>query len=310
MQTILGSNGQIGQELVKELYKNYTHNLRLVSRNPQKINQTDQLMPADLTNLTETNEAIAGSDIVYFTVGLPMNSKMWEEQFPIIVKNVITACITYNCKLVFFDNTYMYEKSDKVQTENSIFAPVGRKSQVRAKIAKMITEKINNHELQAVICRAPEFYGPDKTQSITNTMILNRIKNNQNALVPISDSTLRTLIWTPDASKAMALIGNTPDAYNQVWHLPTSERITYQDLIKLASRITGKKINYRIIKLWQFKLSSVFSQKNDELQELLPRYQVNNIFSSEKFKNRFPDFKITSFNDGISEILLKKNTTT
>lgn len=36
MQTILGSNGQIGYELAKELYKNYTNELRLVSRKPQK----------------------------------------------------------------------------------------------------------------------------------------------------------------------------------------------------------------------------------------------------------------------------------
>lgn len=34
------------------------------------------------------------------------------------------------------------------------------------------------------------------------------------SLVPLKDDTLRTLIWAPDASRAMALIGNTPDAYN------------------------------------------------------------------------------------------------
>ena len=32
MQTILGSSGQIGQELAKELYKNYTHDIRAVTR--------------------------------------------------------------------------------------------------------------------------------------------------------------------------------------------------------------------------------------------------------------------------------------
>lgn len=31
MQIILGSNGQIGHELAKELYKNYTKEIRLVS---------------------------------------------------------------------------------------------------------------------------------------------------------------------------------------------------------------------------------------------------------------------------------------
>jgi uncharacterized protein YbjT (DUF2867 family) len=42
MQTILGANGTIGSELVKELTV-YTDKIRLVSRNPKKINETDEL---------------------------------------------------------------------------------------------------------------------------------------------------------------------------------------------------------------------------------------------------------------------------
>ncbi len=36
MQTILGSSGQIGQELAKALHKDFTTDIRLVSRNPKK----------------------------------------------------------------------------------------------------------------------------------------------------------------------------------------------------------------------------------------------------------------------------------
>lgn len=102
MQTILGSSGQIGQELAKELYKNHTKDIRLVSRNPQKINDTDQLFKANLLDFNEANHAIAGSEIVYFTVGLPMDSAMWENQFLVMTKNVIEACKINSSKLVFF----------------------------------------------------------------------------------------------------------------------------------------------------------------------------------------------------------------
>lgn len=67
MQTILGSNGQIGYELAKELSTNYTKELRLVSRKPKKINPTDQLVSADLMDYAQTKQAIEGSEIVYFT---------------------------------------------------------------------------------------------------------------------------------------------------------------------------------------------------------------------------------------------------
>ncbi|MGG8495268.1 NAD-dependent epimerase/dehydratase family protein [Tenacibaculum sp. TC6] len=303
MQTILGANGQIAEELTRELYKNYTKNIRLVSRNPKKVHETDQLFPANLMDSQSTKKAVEGSEIAYLTVGLPMNSKMWEDQFPTMMKNVIEACKKYKVKLVFFDNTYMYAKTSEPQTEESPFVPIGRKSIVRAKMSEMLLNEINNKTIEAVICRAPEFYGPNKTQSITNTLIFDSIQQNKKLKVPLKVNTKRTLIWTPDASRAMALIGNSSDTYNQTWHLPCDDsRPTYKELIDLTSKIYGKEFAYSVVKMWQFKIGSLFIKKLKELQELLPRYKYDNIFSSDKFKKKFPDFKVTSFENGINQI--------
>ena len=92
MQTILGANGQIGEELTRELYRKHTKNLRLVSRNPKKIHESDQIFPADLQDARAVADAVSGSTIVYVTVGLPMDTELWEEQFTIMIKNVIEAC--------------------------------------------------------------------------------------------------------------------------------------------------------------------------------------------------------------------------
>jgi uncharacterized protein YbjT (DUF2867 family) len=42
MQTILGANGTIGSVLAKELTA-FTDKIRLVSRNPKMVNETDEL---------------------------------------------------------------------------------------------------------------------------------------------------------------------------------------------------------------------------------------------------------------------------
>lgn len=304
MQTILGANGQIADELARELHRNYTTAIRQVSRNPEKVNDTDELFSANLLDSQATDKAVKGSDIAYLTVGLPMDTQMWEEKFPAMMKNVIDACKNHQCKLVFFDNTYMYAKSSEPQTEDSPFVPTGRKSTVRAKMAEMLLNEMNNNTIEAVICRAPEFYGPDKTQSITNTLIFDNIKNNKKLKVPLRDDTLRTLIWTPDASRAMALIGNAPDTYNQTWHLPCDDnRLTYKQLINLASEIYQHEFNYMVLRMWMFKVGGLFIRRLKEIQELLPRYKSDNIFMSEKFKKRFPDFEITTYQDGISRIM-------
>ena len=114
---------------------------------------------------------------------------------------------------MFFDNTYMYAKTDEPQTEESLFDPIGRKSAVRAEVAEMLLAEMKNQTIEIAICRAPEFYGPHKTKSITNTLIFDKLKQGKKPRVPLRDDTRRTLVWTPDASRAMALIGNTPAAF-------------------------------------------------------------------------------------------------
>jgi short subunit dehydrogenase-like uncharacterized protein len=49
MQVILGAGGAIGKDLAREL-KGYTEKVRLAGRNPQKVNNDDELLICDLTN--------------------------------------------------------------------------------------------------------------------------------------------------------------------------------------------------------------------------------------------------------------------
>ena len=223
MQTILGANGQIGEELARALKKDFTSDIRIVSREAKKVNDTDTVFSADLSIKEKAMEAVKGSEIAYFTLGLPMSSDLWEQRFPLILRNIIDACKIDGTKLVFFDNTYMYPQDDRVLTEATVFDPMGRKGAVRREMAEMLLEEMQSGELEAVICRAPEFYGPRKTQSITNTLIFNNIKKGKKLKVPLSAHKKRSLIWTPDASRATALIGNTPDAFGQTWHLPVDK---------------------------------------------------------------------------------------
>lgn len=304
MQTVLGSGGQIAEELTRELHRNYTRDIRLVSRNPSKVHETDQLVPADLLDAEATDRAVAGSDIVYLTVGLPMDSRLWEQKFPTFMANTIAACQKHHSKLVFFDNTYMYPRTATPQTEDTVFEPTGPKATVRAQMASTLLEEVKAGAIDAVICRAPEFYGPGKTQSLTNSAIFNRIRQGRRPLVPLNARTRRSLIWTPDASRAMALIGNTPDGYGQTWHLPVDpERLTYGEMIDVASQVTGEKIGYTTVPRWIFKAGGLVSPAVKEAEELLPRYRQDNIFDSSKFTTRFPDFPITSYQDGIAEVL-------
>jgi nucleoside-diphosphate-sugar epimerase len=303
MQTILGASGQIGRELAVHLARDFTSDIRLVSRNPKKVNAGDQLRKADLLDAGDTLRAVEGSEIVYLTAGLPMDTRLWVEQWPAIMRNVIDACAAHGARLVFFDNTYMYPQTDEPQTEGTAFRPHGEKGRVRAAIAGELLGAMDQGRVSAMICRAPEFYGPGRTQSITNSAIVEPLAQGKPARVFLRDDTLRSLIYTPDASRAMALLGNTPDAYGQTWHLPCDDdRPTYRAFIHLAAEQFATAPRYRVLKRWQLRLAGLFSAAIRDAAELLPRYEADNIFVSEKFKTRFPDFRVTPFREGLAAI--------
>ncbi|WP_192557944.1 NAD-dependent epimerase/dehydratase family protein [Pseudomonas allokribbensis] len=304
MQTVLGATGQIAIELTRELGRTFTQDIRLVSRNPHKINAFDSLVSANLLDASQTAKAVEGSSIVYFTAGLPPDTQLWEIQFPVMLKNALDAARASKAKFVYFDNTYMYPQDDRVLTEDAPFEPVGRKGQVRAKMASMVLQEMQRGDIPVVIGRAPEFYGPDKTQSITNSLVIDKIKAGKPPRIPVRDDTLRTLIWTPDASRSLAVLGNSPDTYGQTWHLPCDDdRLTYKQFVALASEIAGIQASYKVLGKWTLTAVGLISKQVRELHELLPRYEHHNLFDSSKYKQRFPDFKLTTYREGLTDLL-------
>ena len=68
MHTILGAGGAIGVELVSELASGTSHPLG--EPEPKSDAGPDQVVAADLANLDQTIQAVAGSQVAYLLVGL------------------------------------------------------------------------------------------------------------------------------------------------------------------------------------------------------------------------------------------------
>jgi uncharacterized protein YbjT (DUF2867 family) len=88
MQTILGAGGDVSRALAKEL-KQYTRQIRLVSRHPQAVNADDELVTANLSDRKSVLKAIEGSEVVYLTAGLKYDMKIWQALWPVITGHVI-----------------------------------------------------------------------------------------------------------------------------------------------------------------------------------------------------------------------------
>ncbi len=304
MQTILGSGGAIGIELAKAL-KEFTSEIRLVSRNPKKVNTTDELRSADLLNVADVRKAVQGSSVVYVTVGFHYSIKVWKESWPKLITNVITACKEHNCKLVFFDNIYMYDSNNlNGMTEETPIKPPSKKGKIRAEIAKMIMDDVREGKLTALIARSADFYGPEilNTSMLTET-VFKPLSNGKKANWMSSVNFKHSFTYTPDAGKATALLGNTEDAYNQVWHLPTAANpFTGKEWIEAIAKEIGVKPKYQAAPKFLVRIIGLFVPIMREMVEMMYQFDRDYVFDSGKFEKRF-DFKPTPYIDGIREIV-------
>jgi nucleoside-diphosphate-sugar epimerase len=288
MQTILGSGGSIGVPLARELSR-YTNSIRLVSRHPKKINPTDELFPLDVNDLAGIDKAIRGSEVVYVTIGFEYNINVWRKVWPPFLQQVINSCREHKARLVFFDNIYMYAASSlSNMTEEAPIDPPSKKGVIRKQLQDMIMTAVANNEITALIARAADFYGPETDKSmLAETAVKNFLKGKK-AQAFGNINKVHTYTYTPDAAKATALLGNTPGAYGQVWHLPTThQRLTTREWIEMIAAELKVAPRIQMIPTWLLKMIGLFNPLLREFPEMLYQNERDYVFNSKKFEDRF-----------------------
>jgi nucleoside-diphosphate-sugar epimerase len=310
MQTILGSGGAIGTDLAKAL-KQYTGDIKLVSRNPVRVNDSDILHPANLKDPIQINKAIEGSEICYITVGFEYNIKVWQQQWPPFIKAAVEACIQHKTKLVFFDNVYAIG-GDNVKhiTENSPISPGSRKGEVRASLDRYILEQVEKGKIDAIIARAPDFFGSVKKQtSLMMNLVYDNLAKGKSAQWFCNADVVHTMGYTPDLAKGTAILGNSTDAYNQVWNLPVDmNSLTGREWAKLFADEMNASDKIQVLPLWALKLLGIFVPLLKEMPEMMYQFDRPYNFDSSKFNSKFK-YTATSNKDAVKQTIeaLKSN---
>ena len=302
MHTILGANGVIGNELSK-LLPQYTDKVRQVSRHPRQVNPTDETFAADLLDARAVSEAVKGSDVAYLVAGLKYDASVWIDQWPRVMRNAIDACKRHGVRLVFFDNVYAYGRVNGAMTEDTPYNPCSRKGEVRARIATTLMDEVKRGELQAMIVRAADFYGPNATLSLTHATVFERLRAGRTPQWVGDAKALHTFTYTPDAARSVALLGNTPSAYGQVWHALTSkEAMTGEQFVRLACELAGKPYAIQVAPGWMLFLMGLFVPVLRENKEMMYQFEHDYRFDSSKLERRF-SVQPTEYRTGVQATL-------
>lgn len=302
MQTILGASGVVGRELARAL-RAFTDRIRLVSRTPRAIDPKDEAHPADLLDAAATDRAVAGSDVAYLVAGLKYDTEVWREQWPRLMRNVIDACRRHGTRLVFLDNVYAYGRVDGAMTEETPFNPCSRKGEVRAEIATMLLDAMRAGELEAMIVRSADFYGPGAKTSVTDYVVFERLNAGKTPQWLGDPKTVHTFTYTPDLGHALAVLGQSADAYGQTWHAPTSpEPLTGEGFVRLACELAGRPYRLQVAPRWLLRVMGIFSPLLRENDEMMYQFEHDYRFDSSKVRTAL-GLEATPYRDGIAAAL-------
>jgi nucleoside-diphosphate-sugar epimerase len=300
--TILGAGGSIGNALTYELLKT-NEDVRLVSRSNYSVPGSESFK-ADITSYNETLKSVKDSDYVYLCAGLPYDSKVWAELWPKVMQNTINACKSVNAKLVFFDNVYMYGKVDGKMTETTPYNPCSRKGETRANIAMLLENEISKKNINAIIARSADLYGPYATKnSVPYILVFDKLLYGKKAQWMTDVNKLHSFTFTIDAAKGLVLLSSRNECLNQIWHLPTcNPPIDGETFIELVAKELGIVPDYTVLQKWMVKMIGFFNKTIFESYEMLYQSEFDYYFDSTKFNNYF-NFNPKLYSAGIYETL-------
>ncbi len=300
--TILGAGGSVGNALTQQLLKT-NEEIRLVSRSNYSVAGTESIR-ADLTSYSDTLVSVKDSDIVYLCAGLPYDSKVWADMWPKIMRNTIDACKSVNAKLIFFDNVYMYGRVNGKMTETTPYNPCSKKGEVRAQITMMLENEITKQNLNAIIARSADLYGPYALKtSILYLLAIEKYLNGKKAQWLIDVNKLHSFTYTIDSANGMILLSKCDECYNQTWHLPTYNPLDGETLIHMIAKELGITPDYEVLNKWMLKIFGLINKTVAESYELLYQSEFDYYFDSTKF-NRFFNYKPKSYYEGIHETIV------
>lgn len=279
MHTILGANGVIGRELSSQLIRQQVP-VRQVSRNPRRVGPQDDLFSADLLDPLQVQHAVSGSDVAYLVAGLPYSTTAWRAQWPVVMRNVIDACARHGVRLVFFDNVYAYGLVD-VMREDTPYNPVSRKGEVRAQIATTLMDAVRAGEVQAMIVRAADFYGPGAEFALTHSIVFERLRVGRKPQWVGNPQVIHTFTYTPDAGRFLAAAGRSDDGWGQIWHVPTSpEPMIGETFVRMACAAAAQPYGMQVAPRWLLRIMGLFMPVLRENDEMMYQYEYPYQFDS------------------------------
>ena len=283
LHVIFGA-GPLGMAVMDELVRT-GRRVRLVNRSGKAdLPAGVEVISADARDPVQAAKACEGAAVVYHCANV--DYAKWVELFPPLTRGILAGAKSAGARLVFGDNLYAYGPDAEVMAEDTPRKPLPGKPAMRAEMERLLLEAHERGELEVVIAKGSDFYGPRVLQSHAGDRIFPALLEGKAASVIGNPDVPHTFTYIRDFARVLVLLGETPGAAGEIWHVPAAETLTAREFIQRAAAVAGTEAKVSAMPGWMLKLLSPFVPILKELKEVLYQFEQPFIVDGSKAVDR------------------------
>ncbi|WP_158241906.1 NAD-dependent epimerase/dehydratase family protein [Tabrizicola sp. TH137] len=290
---VLGAGGAIASATVKAL--------QATGVDVIAIGRSD----ADVRDAAALAPHLVGASHVYLCIGLPYVGAVWERDWPVIMRAVLSACEAAGARLIFFDNVYMYGPPPLANpiTEDHQQTPTTRKGRARKAVADLALQAHAAGRVRVVIGRSADFYGPGAINSPFYIQFLENLLAGKPPQTLMPQGPRHTYAYTLDNGRALVRLALDDVAYGAVWHLPVGPAVTVEEMADHFRAVLGRDFKVAHLPPFIISLLGLFNSTIREVAEMGYQFRDDYVLDWSRFAARYPDFTPTPYAEGVKSMV-------
>jgi nucleoside-diphosphate-sugar epimerase len=275
--------------------------VRMVNRSGQAdVPPEVTVIAEDVSNPEAAIRACEGAAVVYHCAAPPYSK--WADLFPSLTRSILAGAKSANARLVFADNLYAYGPAPQPMHEDLPLQDVGPLTGTRKAMQEMLMAAHEAGDLEVVIIKASDFYGPRVTGSHMGDRVFPGLLSGKSVSMIGDPDQPHSFTFIRDFARAMVMAGQASAAAGEVYHVPEAETLTPREFIQRAADLADKETRVRGMGRGMMRFLGLFVPILRTLQEVLYQFETPFIVDSRKFEADFGDIA-TPLDEALEETL-------
>ena len=218
-----------------------------------------EVVAADVADPDDARRALADAEVVYLCAK-PADGR-WRERFPPLVDGAVAGASAADAVLVFADNLYAYGPVNGPLTEDHPDDATDRLGRARADATRRLLDAHDDGRVRAAVGRASDLYGPGVIDSAAGYRVFANALRDRAALAPGDPDQPHTYTFVDDFARALITLGDRPEAWGRVWHVPSAPTLTTREFVDRVYEAADATPRIRALPGWAIRTLGLVSSR-------------------------------------------------